>query len=83
MAPKSTKKPPDSLGKHGRKQWKLALEEFNVTSEHNFNVLEHACRMLDVAADARDQVAQHGLLVKDRFGQLRENPAAATERQAP
>jgi hypothetical protein len=38
--------------------------------------------MLDIVEQARAEVQQRGLLLPDRFAVLKENPAAAVERQA-
>jgi hypothetical protein len=41
-----------------------------------------ACRYLDRADEARDIIAREGLTRANRFGETREHPAVAIERQA-
>ena len=77
-----SRKPPKSLKKPGKSLWIATLDQFIFDSEHQYHLLEHAGRMLDVATAARAEVEKRGLLLPDRFGVLKENPAAAIERQS-
>ncbi len=43
-------------------------------------MLEAACLAWDRAEEARRAVDQHGVVVEDRWGQLRANPATVVER---
>lgn len=82
MTPPSIRKSPASLNKAGRKLWDAVLAEYALSSEHHYRLLEHAARMLDVAELAKAAMKKSGLLLPDRFGAMKENPAAATERQS-
>lgn len=82
MTTKQKRKAPPSLGKAGKKFWASVLDEFAFESDHHFKMLEHAGRMLDVAADARLEIEKTGLMVANRFGEMKENAAAAIERQS-
>jgi P27 family predicted phage terminase small subunit len=83
MAPaKSTTKPPKSLGKTGRKFWESVLAAYALEDEHHCRLLENAALCLDRAAAAREQIKKDGITCTNRFGELREHPAANTERQS-
>jgi hypothetical protein len=45
-------------------------------------VLAEACRSLDRADQARAIVSVEGVVVRDRFGQVRPHPGVAIERDA-
>ncbi|HNX48697.1 MAG TPA: P27 family phage terminase small subunit [Thermoanaerobaculaceae bacterium] len=47
---------------------------------HHLRVLEGACLAWDRAEEARRAVDEHGVVVADRWGQLRANPATVVER---
>lgn len=73
--------PPETLGNAGRAFWLSVVEQFDLNN-HDLPLLLGACEMLDRAATARRQVESEGLTTTDRFGQPREHPAAAVERQS-
>lgn len=73
---------PKALAKPGKAFWKAINDEFSIESGHQLRLLEHAARMLDLAAQAREIIARDGLLVPGKGDLLRENPAAASERQS-
>jgi phage terminase small subunit len=82
MPAKKPRSTPRSLGKPGKAFWKKVLDEFSFTSDHQYQLLESACSMLDRAHAARADISSRGTLAPDRFGILRENPSLATERQS-
>jgi phage terminase small subunit len=86
MAPKTnsktTPKPPDGLEKRGKRFWTQTLETYVIDDPHHLRLLENACRCLDRAEQARTVIAKAGILIVNRFKELRENPACNTERQA-
>ncbi|HEX3998961.1 MAG TPA: hypothetical protein VHX65_10450 [Pirellulales bacterium] len=75
-------KSPAVLEKAGKAFWRAVNDEFSIESDHQLRLLEHAARMLDLAAAAREIIARDGLLVPGKTGATRENPAAASERQS-
>jgi phage terminase small subunit len=86
MAPrtnaKTTPKPPDGLQKPGKRFWNQTLLAYLIEDPHHLRLLENACRCLDRAEQARTVIAKAGILIVNRFKELRENPACNTERQA-
>ena len=83
MAPKPrTPKPPEGLGKPGKRFWNSTLENFVIQDAHHLTLLANACRCLDRAEQARAVIAKAGILIFNRFKELRENPACNTERMA-
>lgn len=74
--------PPPSLGKCGRKFWAETLAVYDLEDAHHLRLLENAARCLDRAAEARVQIDKLGIVVNNRFGEARENPACNTERQS-
>jgi phage terminase small subunit len=55
--------------------------DFDLDDGHSREQLAIACEAADRAAEARDAIATHGLLLEGRFG-LKQNPAVAIERDA-
>lgn len=53
-----------------------------VLEADELEILKLLCESLDRCDEARLEIEKHGLMVEDRFGQLRTNPAAAVERDA-
>lgn len=74
-------KAPDGLGPDGKRQWRRVLQEFSL-EEWQLSVLAQACRCLDTAAAAEKVLAAEGVVVRDKFDQLKANPAAAVLRDA-
>lgn len=80
---KSTKgsvKPPTFLGKKGRNFFKKQAEKYHFDDQHGIELLTHAAQVLDRLEDVRKRIDEEGLLVTNRFGELRENPAVKVER---
>jgi phage terminase small subunit len=81
MSPKPTiPKPPKHLGRNGKAFYAATTAEFVLESDHHCRQLEAAAAFLDRIAAAREEIAKHGLLMPDRFGVMKENPALAVER---
>src|SRR5262245_10879129 len=72
-------RPPAGLTPEARRWWaRLASEyEFNTS---DLLLLEEAMRSLDRLREAQAHIAEHGSVFKDRWGQLRPNPAVLLER---
>lgn len=73
---------PKHLGRAGRELWRRVLEEFEITDAAGLALLQSACEARGRIEDARQAIDEHGVVVKDRFGELRPNPATAVETQA-
>lgn len=57
------------------------VKDFELES-HHLRVLLTAAEMWDRAASARESIKEHGVMVKDRYGTLRANPACELERSS-
>jgi hypothetical protein len=69
------------LSGRSRRIWAEVLAIYRL-EEADKRTLESALRMLDRADSARSEIERDGITFADRFGQRREHPAVATERQA-
>ena len=61
--------------------WFKVHADYVLQDAHHLKLLANACRALDVIEAASEEVKAKGLLIKNRFDEWRENPAANTERQ--
>ena len=76
------RKPPPGLKTETRKWWTEVVSTWDLDI-HHLKLLEAACRELDRAEEARLAIRKDGgVLVKDRFGQLKEHAARKVEREA-
>ena len=67
---------PKGLKKFGRKFWREAHKERELSDSHDLKRLEMACRCLDEIDHDQDLVEVEGRFLKNRFDQSIENPAA-------
>src|SRR5262245_25264519 len=65
-----------------RTLWREMCVEYELDDPAGLALLRAACEALQRAEGARQLVEQHGILTTDRFGAVRENPAARIERDA-
>ncbi len=79
--PKRRLKAPAHLTADAQAFWLDVAEGFELEDRH-FRLLTLAAEALDRAAQARDAVAAHGLLIETGAGGLKPNPAVAIERDA-
>jgi P27 family predicted phage terminase small subunit len=75
-------KPPTGLSKAAQAFWLDVSLEFDVTDAAAQRLLLTACESFDRMREAQRLVTKHGILIKDRFGQLVRNPATVVERDA-
>ncbi len=57
------------------------VETFELEA-HHLHLLTLACEALDRAAEAREAIKAHGLLIEAGSGSLKPNPACAIERDS-
>jgi P27 family predicted phage terminase small subunit len=72
---------PRGLSARARGFWSAVRLLYRL-EDSDFALLEAACRQLDRADEARKAIEEHGVMVRDRFGQLKPSPAVEVERQA-
>lgn len=73
---------PKHLRAAARRMWDKLMREYHIDDAGGLALLEAACVSYQRAEDARVLVRREGLVVKDRFDQLKAHPACAVERDA-
>jgi len=71
---------PKDLKKTGRAFWKRVLTEYQLEEAHDLQRLQMAACCLDDIDDAEQKIETDGMFVKDRYDQLKENPAGKVVR---
>lgn len=72
--------PPADLGGRGRKFWRAAVADFELSGVE-LELLVECCRLLDECESLRSPVEKDGATVAGSSGQLRVNPAFGELRQ--
>lgn len=70
--------PPDHLGEESRLFWQEVCGNYFLES-HHLKILESVCTCWDRIVIARDEIALSGVFIKDRYGQIKTNPAVRVE----
>lgn len=73
---------PADLSADAKRLWADITREYSIDDAVGKLLLHEALKSYDRMAQARRIVDKLGLLVKDRFGQARANPAAQVEKDA-
>lgn len=74
------KKSPPGLKKSGKKFWREVMAEFDIEKSYDLSRVRMACTCLDDIDESEKSIKSDGLFLKDRFQQIRENPASKTIR---
>lgn len=77
-----TPRAPSELGDAGRAFWNSMLKQMNIKDADLLELLKKAGVFLDRAALAAESVKADGMVFKDRWKQIRPNPAVEQERAA-
>lgn len=80
-SPSGPLRPPEHLSPLARAWWLSLAGEFELEA-HHLAMLGAAAECLDRMAEARECIEAEGAIVRDRFGQLRTNPAVLVERDS-
>jgi phage terminase small subunit len=72
---------PRHLRPETRKWWLHHTAEYNL-EPHHVRLLTLAAEAWDRATQAREALAEHGIVFEDRFGQPRARPEVAIERDS-
>lgn len=72
---------PDHLSERSAAFWRGVVADYELDG-HDLELLRRACETMDRADTAREAIDTDGLMVADRWNQLKAHPAAAVERQA-
>ena len=79
---KKLKKAPSGLGVKGKSFWHRVTSDFEFSEAHDLERLRLACQTLDDLEEAERSIRAEGRYLKNRFGELRENPALKTVRDS-
>ena len=77
--PKDT--PPAHLTARSKTFWRAMIADYALDDVPARELLMRACDAMDRADNARTILAEEGLTVTDRYGQVKPHPAAAIEVQ--
>ena len=69
-------KTPAGLQANGCKFWEKILGEYILEEAHDLERLSMACKCLDDIHQGEEQIKLDGMYVRDRYGQVKEHPAA-------
>ena len=75
-------KPPGVLSPEARRWWRRLQAEYALSDEAGLLLLETALTALDRMRQAQASIAKDGMTTRDKFGQLKINPAVNAERDA-
>ena len=73
---------PKHLRAPARRMWDRLRADYNIDDSAGLSLLEAACSAFQRCEDARELVSREGMTTVDRFGQTRQHPAVAIERDA-
>jgi P27 family predicted phage terminase small subunit len=79
--PDDTLKPPEHLSAAAAEWWRAVTRAYAL-EPHHAKLLQAAAESWDRAQEAREAIAEHGLVVEGRYGQPVANPAAVIEKEA-
>lgn len=72
---------PQHLHPETRKWWRSVVSEFFL-EEHHIRLLTLAGEAWDRCTQAREAIAEHGLIFEDRYGQVKPRPEVNIERDS-
>lgn len=75
-------KPPKHLKRDGCKLWRELVAEYDISDSAGLALVSTAAECLDRMRAAQKAIASAGEVVKDRYGQIKVNPACALEKDA-
>jgi P27 family predicted phage terminase small subunit len=81
MPRKGAEKPPKGLAKHGETLWKRTMMGSKAL-QHDLELLETACQLLDRIHQCRSSLATDGLVSHGRYGQPIAHPLIEIEARA-
>ena len=82
MDEKESNKPPEHLSKDARVLWKRLVDEYGIVDSGGLAILRAGIEAFDRSQCARVLIDKHGLVIKDRFGAIKQNPLISCERDA-
>jgi phage terminase small subunit len=73
---------PAHLGAAGARLWADVVRQYRIGDGAGLALVTTAAECLDRLREAQEAVREHGVLIRDRYGGLKANPAIAVERGA-
>lgn len=77
-----TKIAPKKLSQEARNWWRKIIDEYEISDEAGFLILQTSLEAFDRMRDAQKIIKTEGMTNSDRFGQPRLHPACTIERDA-
>jgi len=74
--------PPAHLGEAGAQLWAAIVQQYRIGDGAGLVLATTAAECLDRMRQAQEAIREHGLLLADRYGGKRQNPACVVERAA-
>ncbi len=74
--------PPRHLKRPGRDLWRGVMRQYGIDDSAGMTLLATACACVDRMRAAQKLIDEHGETVKDRYDQIKVNPACALEKDA-
>jgi len=75
-------KPPRHLKAAGKTLWNDIVHQYRIADGAGLALVTTAAEALDRMREAQAAIRQHGALVADRYGGVKQNPACFLERDA-
>jgi P27 family predicted phage terminase small subunit len=79
---KTRPEPPDHLEAAGRRLWADLVSQYRIGDGAGLALVTAAAEALDRIRQAQDAIKKNGVLITDRHGVLKQNPACILERDA-
>jgi P27 family predicted phage terminase small subunit len=79
---KTLPKPPNHLKAAGRRLWADIVAQYRIYDAAGLAYITTAAECQDRIRQAQKAIREHGPLVPDRYGALKQNPACFLERDA-
>jgi P27 family predicted phage terminase small subunit len=73
---------PPHLSKEAKAKWKKLTKEYGISDAGGMEILRAGLEAFDRAQSSRILIDKVGLVVKDRFGAVKQNPLISCERDA-
>ena len=70
------------LSRESQKFFDTIKRDYRITDEAGLLLLQIVCESLDLIRDAQAEIKKHGLVVVDRYNQVKQNPASSILRDA-
>jgi P27 family predicted phage terminase small subunit len=82
MTKMTKSKPPKTLSTEAKSWWRKIVDNFEIDDDADSLLLQTALESFDRMRQAQAILAKDGIVIEDRFKQLRQHPATLVERDA-